>query len=63
MKHFNMELSFKAYWEKVYHFSDRGPNKCSGLFIRKYSEDMLVAEFQGGFEKIRRLQEDHATAH
>lgn len=42
-------------------FSDRGPNKCSGLFIKKYSEDMLLAEFQDGFEKIRCLTEDHIT--
>ena len=42
-------------------FSDRGPDKCSGLFIKKYSEDNLVAEFQDGFEKIRCLTEDHIT--
>lgn len=42
-------------------FSDRGPDKCSGLFIKKYGEDNLVAEFQDGFEKIRCLTEDHIT--
>ena len=42
-------------------FSDNGPEKCSGLAVKKYSEEKLVAELQNGFEKIRCITEDHIT--
>lgn len=42
-------------------FSDKGPEKCSGLPIKQYSEETLAAELQNGFEKIRCLTEDHIT--
>ena len=42
-------------------FSDKGPDKCSGLPIKKYSEDELDHELSEGFSKIRCLTEDHVT--
>ncbi|MBX9851572.1 MAG: class I SAM-dependent methyltransferase [Cytophagaceae bacterium] len=42
-------------------FSDKGPDKCSGLAIKKYSEEQLTQQFEKGFEKIRCLTEDHIT--
>ncbi len=42
-------------------FSDRGPNKCSGLEIRQYSEETLTAQIEKGFEKIKCVTEDHTT--
>jgi cyclopropane fatty-acyl-phospholipid synthase-like methyltransferase len=42
-------------------FSDRGPQKCSGLDIKQYSEETLTTELQNGFDKIRCSTEDHIT--
>ena len=42
-------------------FSDNGPEKCSGLQTKQYSEEKLTAELQNGFEKLRCLTEDHIT--
>jgi 2-polyprenyl-3-methyl-5-hydroxy-6-metoxy-1,4-benzoquinol methylase len=42
-------------------FSDKGPNKCSGLQIKQYSEEKLTQELQNGFDKIRCITEDHIT--
>ena len=42
-------------------FSEKGPEKCSGLEIRQYSEASMNARFDVGFEKIRCIQEDHIT--
>lgn len=42
-------------------FSDNGPEKCSGLQIKKYSEEKLIAELQNGFDKLRCITEDHIT--
>lgn len=42
-------------------FSDSGPEKCSGLQIKQYSEEKLTAELQNGFDKIRCISEDHKT--
>lgn len=42
-------------------FSDRGPEKCSGLPIHQYSEEELTQELHNGFDKIRCLTEDHRT--
>jgi SAM-dependent methyltransferase len=42
-------------------FSDKGPEKCSGLQIKQYSEEHLTAALQNGFEKIRCITEDHTT--
>jgi SAM-dependent methyltransferase len=42
-------------------FSDNGPEKCSGLQIKQYSEEKLTAELQNGFDKLRCITEDHIT--
>jgi len=42
-------------------FSDTGPEKCSGLPIKKYSEENLTAVLKNGFDKLRCITEDHQT--
>ena len=42
-------------------FSENGPEKCSGLQIRKYSEDMLTSVLQSAFNKLKCIKEDHIT--
>lgn len=42
-------------------FSDKGPEKCSMLNVHKYSKESLEKELSNGFEKIRCIEEDHAT--
>jgi hypothetical protein len=42
-------------------FSEKGPERCSGLQIKQYSEDKLTAELQNGFRKIKCISEDHIT--
>jgi cyclopropane fatty-acyl-phospholipid synthase-like methyltransferase len=42
-------------------FSEEGPDKCSGLAIKKYNEEKLTIELQKGFSKIRCITEDHIT--
>lgn len=42
-------------------FSEKGPDKCSGLEIKKYSEQTLQDQLKRGFEKLRCFTEDHIT--
>ncbi|HEY0653678.1 MAG TPA: class I SAM-dependent methyltransferase [Chryseosolibacter sp.] len=42
-------------------FSENGPDKCSGLQIKKYSEDVLTSVLQKAFEKLKCIKEDHVT--
>jgi ubiquinone/menaquinone biosynthesis C-methylase UbiE len=42
-------------------FSDLGPSQCSGLTIRKYSEQTLHSVLKNHFQKIRCIVEDHLT--
>jgi len=42
-------------------FSDNGPQKCSGLEIRQYTEQQLQDQLVDGFDKIRCITEDHIT--
>ncbi|CAN5130174.1 class I SAM-dependent methyltransferase [soil metagenome] len=42
-------------------FSENGPDKCSGLPIRQYSEEGLQCQLQKDFKKIRCINEDHVT--
>ncbi|KIO76126.1 SAM-dependent methyltransferase [Pedobacter lusitanus] len=42
-------------------FSENGPEKCSGLKIKRYSEEALQGQLDKGFEKIRCITEDHTT--
>ncbi len=42
-------------------FSENGPDKCSGLNVKQYSEDTLTNELKIGFEKIKCIFENHKT--
>jgi len=42
-------------------FSKEGPQKCSGLEVRQYSEEALTECLDGGFQKIKCITEDHRT--
>ena len=42
-------------------FSTEGPEKCSGLEIKQYSETAMVKRLDGVFEKIRCVTVDHQT--
>jgi len=42
-------------------FSENGPDKCSGLIVKQYSEQTLSNKLNNGFKKIRCITEDHYT--
>lgn len=42
-------------------FSDKGPEKCSGLEIRQYTEDTMTNLFGSAFEKIYCEEVNHIT--
>ena len=42
-------------------FSESGPSACSGLPVKKYSEDSLAATIRKWFRKIRCIHTDHIT--
>jgi len=42
-------------------FSENGPEKCSGLPIKQYSERLLQNQLKKYFSKIRCINEDHIT--
>ena len=42
-------------------FSENGPEKCIGLQIKKYSEDVLTSVLQSSFDKLKCIKEDHVT--
>jgi SAM-dependent methyltransferase len=42
-------------------FSEKGPEKCSGLEVKQYSEASMSARFENSFDKIRCTYEDHVT--
>lgn len=42
-------------------FSEKGPEKCSGLAVKRYSEIAMSARFQFAFNKIKCIQESHKT--
>lgn len=42
-------------------FSTNGPDACSGLPIRQYSEETLTTLLQQGFDKISCITQDHVT--
>ncbi|HKR07364.1 MAG TPA: class I SAM-dependent methyltransferase [Bacteroidia bacterium] len=42
-------------------FSDKGPEKCSGLHVHQYSEEELQQQLANGFEKLKCVTEDHIT--
>lgn len=42
-------------------FSENGPDKCSGLQIKQYSEEVLTSVLQIAFDKLKCIKEDHIT--
>jgi hypothetical protein len=42
-------------------FSENGPQKCSGLEIKQYSQETLEKLFKNNFQVIECLTEDHTT--
>lgn len=42
-------------------FSENGPQKCSGLHIKQYTDEQLAQQLSKGFEKIKCITEDHIT--
>lgn len=42
-------------------FSANGPEKCSGLPVKQYTEDELQIQLQQDFTKIKCITEDHVT--
>lgn len=42
-------------------FSENGPEKCSGLPVKKYSETALTSTLKKWFKKIRCIHTDHQT--
>lgn len=42
-------------------FSENGPERCSGLEIKQYSEASMSARFEVAFERIKCVHEDHKT--
>jgi len=42
-------------------FSDEGPDTCSGLLVKKYSEELLAEELSRGFIKVKCIKKDHTT--
>jgi cyclopropane fatty-acyl-phospholipid synthase-like methyltransferase len=42
-------------------FSNTGPEKCSGLDVKQYTEETLEKQLHIAFEKIKCIYEDHKT--
>jgi len=42
-------------------FSEEGPEKCSGLPVRRYNDQTLADELSTGFDKLNCVTEDHIT--
>ena len=42
-------------------FSENGPEKCSGLEIKRYSETSMSSKFELSFNRIKCINEEHLT--
>jgi 2-polyprenyl-3-methyl-5-hydroxy-6-metoxy-1,4-benzoquinol methylase len=42
-------------------FSETGPEKCSGLEIKQYTETSMSDRFNATFDRVRCIREEHAT--
>jgi len=42
-------------------FSEKGPEKCSGLPVHRYSQQQLTDALSGNFRKIKCIEETHQT--
>lgn len=43
-------------------FSETGPEKCSGLPVKQYSETLMTTIFENNFEKLHCINEEHLTS-
>lgn len=43
-------------------FSETGPEKCTGLPVKKYSETLMTTIFENNFEKLHCINEEHLTS-
>src|SRR5260370_1336313 len=61
--HASLDIAGKAVsrYMVVGTFSENGPDKCSGLPVKQYSELQLQNQLNRGFTKIKCLNEDHIT--
>lgn len=60
-KYINIVMKSVVGFLTIATFSDKGPDKCSGLDVMRYSEINLAQKLRNGFEKIRCKTEDHVT--
>jgi hypothetical protein len=60
-KYIDIARNFVAGFITIGTFSENGPEKCSGLQIKQYSEEKLIAKLKNGFDKIKCVTEDHTT--
>jgi ubiquinone/menaquinone biosynthesis C-methylase UbiE len=42
-------------------FSEKGPDKCSGLEVKKYSQESMSNKFVDGFKRVKCIEEEHNT--
>lgn len=42
-------------------FSEKGPQKCSGLEIKQYTETSMSSRFEKKFDRIKCVEEEHTT--
>jgi len=42
-------------------FSEKGPERCSGIKIKKYTKELLAKEFQPEFETLKLYSDNHQT--
>jgi SAM-dependent methyltransferase len=60
-KYLDIARNFVSGFLVIGTFSEKGPEKCSGLQIKQYSEEKLTEVLRNGFDKIRCITEDHIT--
>jgi len=49
------------YFMAIGTFSNKGPDKCSGLKVHQYSEEELQQQLENDFQKIKCIEEEHIT--
>lgn len=57
----NIAKQFVTGFMTIGTFSEKGPEKCSGLKVKQYSEPLLELQLQDGFKKLKCITENHNT--
>ena len=60
-KYMNIARSSVSGYLTIGTFSENGPEKCSGLEIKQYTEINLSSRFEKSFKRIKCIKEDHVT--